>query len=72
MVAVPFAPLASAAIEKGASALPKPSAVSVTFNVPVIGINSPCPSFASSSPDPSISPSIVARSSTASTVTVTS
>ena len=38
MVAVPFAPLASAAIEKGATALPKPSMSSVTTNVPVIGI----------------------------------
>ena len=74
MVAVPFAPLASAAIEKGASALPKPSMSSVTTNVPVIGIESPSPSAASSSPDPvmSLVSSIVARSSTASTVTVTS
>ena len=69
MVAVPFAPLASAAIEKGATALPKPSISSVTTNVPVIGIDSPSPSSASSIPDPSISPSIVAASFVRLTVT---
>ena len=69
MVAVPFAPLASAAIEKGASALPKPSMSSVTTNVPVIGIDSPSPSFASSSPVPVKAPPMVAASFVGLTVT---